>query len=82
VDESQGADTMAQDDPGRARRLVDTFREELSESVQSEIGEGGFEKLTLMIVEMLQADRKDTVNMLEEVVKTLRRDIEMPDLGM
>jgi hypothetical protein len=73
---------MAQDDPGRARRLVNTFRGELSESVQSEIGEGGFEKLTLMIVEMLQADRKDTVNMLEEVVKTLRRDIEMPDLGM
>jgi len=50
--------------------------------VQSEIGESSFDKLALMINEAIQEDRRVTANMLAEVVKTLRKDIEIPELGM
>ena len=71
-----------EEDRNRAHKLVQTFREELSDSVQSEIGERGFEKLTLMINEVIQEDRRLVVNLVEEVVKTLRKDIEIPELGL
>ena len=71
-----------EEDRNRAHKLVQAFREELSDSVQSEIGERGFEKLTLMINEAIQEDRKMVVNLVEEVVKTLRKDIEIPELGL
>lgn len=73
---------MAQENRIRAHKLVESFRERLSDSVQSEIGESGFEKLVLMINEVIQEDRKETANLVEEVVKTLRKDIELPELGM
>ncbi len=73
---------MAQENRIRAHKLVESFREQLSDSVQSEIGESGFKELTLMINEMIQEDRKETANLVEEVVKTLRKNIEIPELGM
>ena len=73
---------MAQENRIRAHKLVESFRERLSDGVQSEIGESGFEKLVLMINEVIQEDRKETANLVEEVVKTLRKDIELPELGM
>jgi len=73
---------MAQENRIRAHKLVESFRERLSDSVQSEIGESGFEKLVVMINEVIQEDRKETANLVEEVVKTLRKDIELPELGM
>ena len=65
-----------------AHKLVENFRKELSDSAQSEIGESGFEKLALMINEAIQEDRRITANVLDEVVKTLRKDIDIPELGM
>ena len=73
---------MTQNNQSRAKKLVESFRNELSDSVQSEIGESGFEKLSLMINELIQEDRKEVVVLVEEVVKTLRKDIEIPELGM
>jgi len=73
---------MAQGNQGREYKIVETFRAELSGSVQSEIGEHRFEKLSLMINEAIQKDRKMTANLVEELVKTLRKDIEIPELGM
>jgi hypothetical protein len=73
---------MTQENRSRAHMLVETFRSELSDSVQSEISESAFEKLILMINEAIQEDRRLTANMLNEVVKTLRKDIEIPELGM
>jgi len=73
---------MAQENLSRARKLVETFKGELSDSVNSEIGDRGFEKLVLMINEVIQEDRKVTANLVEEVVKTLRKDIEIPELGL
>jgi hypothetical protein len=69
---------MTQENRSRAHKIVETFRGELSDSVQSDIGEGGFKKLTLMINEGIQEDRKE----VEEVVKALRKDIDIPELGM
>ena len=65
-----------------ANSLVITFREELSRNVQSEIGESGFEKLAVMINELIQEDRKSVVNMLDELTKELRKDIEIAELGL
>ena len=73
---------MTQNNQSRAKSLVESFRNELSDSVQSEIGERGFEKLSLMINELIQEDRKEVVVLVEEVVKTLRKDIEIPELGI
>ncbi len=73
---------MTQENTSRAHKVVETFREELSDSVQSEIGESGFKKLTLMINGAIQEDRKETATLVEEVVKTLRKDIDIPELGM
>ncbi|MCK4585889.1 MAG: hypothetical protein KAU29_01005 [Gammaproteobacteria bacterium] len=73
---------MTQENRSRAHKVVETFRGELSDSVQSEIGESGFKKLTLMINETIQEDRKETAALVEEVVKTLRKDIDIPELGM
>ena len=73
---------MAQENRSRVHKLVETFREQLSGSVQSEIGESGFKELTLMINEMIQEDRKETASLVEEVVKTLRKDVDIPELGM
>ncbi len=73
---------MTQENRSRAHKIVETFRGELSDSVQSDIGEGGFKKLTLMINEGIQEDRKETATLVEEVVKKLRKDIDIPELGM
>lgn len=73
---------MRKESRSRAHKLVETFRGELSHSVQSEIGDSAFAKLELMINGVVQEDRKLTANLVEEVVKTLRKDIEIPDLGM
>ena len=73
---------MTEENRNRAHKLVETFRNELSDNVQSEIGEHRFEKLSLMINEAIQKDRKMTANLVEELVKTLRKDIEIPELGM
>ena len=73
---------MAQENQIRAHKLVESFREGLSDGVQSDIGESGFKKLTLMINEAIQEDRKEAANLVEGVVKTLRKDIDIPELGM
>lgn len=73
---------MTQENQSRVHKLVESFRSELSDSVQSEIGESRFEKLMLMINEAIQEDRRVTADMLDGVVKTLRKDIEIPELGM
>ncbi len=73
---------MAQDNHSRARKVVETFRIGLSESAQSEIGEDNFEKLAKLINEMIQEDRKEAANLVEGVVKNLRKGIDIPELGM
>jgi hypothetical protein len=73
---------MTQENHSRVYRLIEIFRSGLSDNVQAEIGEAAFEKLALMINEAILEDRRITANMLEEVVKTLRKDIETPELGL
>ncbi len=73
---------MTQENHSRARKVVETFRAGLSDNTQSEIGESGFEKLTMMINEVIQEDHKEAANLVEDLVKTLRKDIDIPELGM
>ena len=73
---------MTQENRSRAHKIIETFRGELSDNVQSEIGESGFEKLALMINGAIQEDRKEAANLVEEVVKKLHKDIEIPELGL
>jgi hypothetical protein len=73
---------MTQESRTLATSLVNTFKQDLSKNVQSEIGESGFEKLAVMINELIQEDRKSVVNMLDELTKELRKDIEIAELGL
>ena len=73
---------MTQESQNRARKVVEAFKLRLSVSAQSEVGENNFEKLAVLINEAIQEDRKEAANLVDEVAKTLRRDIDIPELGM
>lgn len=73
---------MTQEDHERARMIVEAFRDGLSDNVQTEIGNAAFGNLVMMILQAIQEDRKHTANLVEEVVKTLRKDVDIPELGM
>ena len=73
---------MKHENHDRSQNVVEKFRIGLSEDAQSEVGENNFEKLTLLINEALQEDRKEAADKIEEVLKSLRKDIDIPELGM
>ena len=66
---------MPQNNHARAQKLVESFRNELSDSVQSEIGERSFEKLSLMINELIQEDRREMVVLAEQIIATSLADV-------
>lgn len=77
-----GVEYMSQENHGKAHTVVEIFRVGLSGSAQSEIGENNFKKLEMLINETIQEERKKAANLVDEVVKTLRKDIDIPELGM
>ena len=73
---------MSQDTLERAKKIVALFREDLAADIQAGVGEANFEKLTVMIYETIQEDRKELVSLIEELLAKLRKEIDIPDLGM
>lgn len=73
---------MRQQNREKVMKLVEQFKSDLSAKTQAEIGNAVFEKLALMINEVIQEERKATADMLEVLVKTLRKEIDTPELAM
>ena len=73
---------MSEETQVRAKKIVETFKLELSKSAKSEVGENNFEKLTMLVNEAIQEERKEVASLIEGVVKTLRKEVDIPELGM
>ena len=66
----------------RAQKVVESFKKDLGTNMQTAIGEAEFERLAGLIDGALEDDRREMVFKVEELIKTLRKEIEIPELGM
>jgi hypothetical protein len=73
---------MAEQGHSQGERVVAAFRKHLNEAARQQIGDAGFELLSKMIHEAIQQDRKQMADLLEDVIKKLRKEIDTPELGM
>lgn len=73
---------MTQDSQRRAQKVVQVFRKNLSDDVQNQIGDDGFNRLTMLIDEAIQDELKESALLIEEVLKKIREKIEHPEIGM
>lgn len=65
-----------------AEKVVSAFKERLSEHARGQITDAQFEDLSLMIREVIAVELEGAANLMDEVLKKLRADIEKPDLGL
>ena len=65
-----------------ADRVLDAFKDILSEAVREQITESQYTELSLMIQEALSEELENAINRVEEVVKNLRTEVEKPELGL
>lgn len=73
---------MTQDSQRRAQKVVQVFRKNLSDDVQNQIGDDGFNRLTMLIDEAIQDELKESALLIEEVLKKIREKIDHPEIGM
>jgi len=65
-----------------AEKIVAAFKAELSDTTQKQIADARFEALTRAIREALSEERADAAELVENVVKQLRAEVEKPELGL
>ena len=66
----------------RAEKIVATFKQSLDKKVAKQITDAQFNKLTLMIREVMGEEAGFAAEQLEQVIRKLRAESEKPDLGM
>lgn len=65
-----------------AEKIVTAFKAELSDATQKQIADARFEALTRAITEALSEERANAADLVENVVKRLRAEVEKPELGL
>ena len=65
-----------------ADKVIAAFKLELNEDALKCITDDQFEKLSLMIQEALSDEKRDIAEMVEELVRKLKADSEVPDISM
>ena len=63
-------------------KVIVAFKLELNEDALKCITDDQFEKLSLMIQEALSDEKRDIAEMVEELVRKLKADSEVPDISM
>jgi hypothetical protein len=66
----------------RAVKVVEAFRGLLDENINQQIADAKFDTLTLMITEAISEELGVAADMMEDVVKKVRAEINKPELGM
>jgi hypothetical protein len=65
-----------------AHKVVEGFRAMLSENARQQISQTELNELTLMIREALSEELESAVASVEELARTLRENIDKPELGL
>ena len=65
-----------------AEKAVEVFKSKLSEQARQDISDAQFEELTNIIKEALSQELGTAVNLVEELAKNLRTEVERPELEL
>jgi hypothetical protein len=65
-----------------ARKVVDSFRDDLSAEARAAVGRAGFDELERMIREAISEDRAHTAEMVEGLLKRLRTAVDAPEIEL
>lgn len=65
-----------------AKKVVETFKSNLSETTCRQISGNEFSQLADMIREAISDELETAVALIEEVARKLREGVEKPDIGM
>ena len=66
----------------RAVKVVEAFKDLLDENSSQQIAAAKFDTLTLMITEAISEELGVAADMMEDVIKKLRAELNKPELGM
>ena len=66
----------------RAEKVVAEFKEIIGESICSDISDANFEDLALLIRDAISDELLSAVELIENVVKKIRSDTDLLELGM
>ena len=65
-----------------AQKVVEAFRARLSEDARQQISQTALDELALMIREALSEELESAAASVEELARTLRANIDKPELGL
>ncbi len=65
-----------------AQKVVEAFRASLSEDARQQISQTALDELALMIREALSEELESAAASVEELARTLRANIDKPELGL
>ena len=74
--------TMSNRHQELAEKAVEVFKSKLSEQARQDISDAQFEELTNIIKEALSQELGTAVNLVEELAKNLRTEVERPELEL